>query len=251
MVASREPRPLPAPQAQQPDGTPTSAWPRLVIGGAAIFFALAIVVLAVPRLGAAIELARSQAVYDKLQANASGVDDAMLEAALVSLSRGFADSSEPYLGVMVAYLHMAQADRTTDRALADERLLKAANAARATIRVSPSNLIAWVLLAMALDSRDPRDPATLAALARSIHIAPYDPRLLGFRISLAMRHWSELDGQSRKLASHQIRRIGEQNLRYLAQVTRDSFGLPAVREAMKDTPALKARFDTAYLSLPQ
>ena len=252
MVASSvEPRPLPAPQEHPAAEAAPAAWPRLIVGGAAIFFALAIILLAVPRLGSSIELARSKAVYDKLQANETGVDDATLEAALASLGRGFGYSADPQLGVMVAYLHMAQADRTTNRALADARLLKAADAARATIRVSPSNLIAWVLLAMALDSRDPRDPATLAALARSIHIAPYDPRLLGFRISLAMRHWSQLDEASRKLAGGQIRRIGEQNLRYLAQVTRDSFGLPAVREALKDAPALKARFDSAYLSLPQ
>jgi hypothetical protein len=246
-----EPRPLPITQANRIPVEPPSSIPRLVIGAAAIVFALALILLSVPRLGAALELARSKAVYDSLQANQKGIDDDALEAGIASVTRGFADSSEPYLGVMLAYLHMAQADRTTNRALADQRLLKAAEAARATIRVSPSNLVAWVLLAMALDSRDPRDPATLAALARSIHIAPYDPRLLGFRISLAMRHWSRLDDASRKLAGGQIRRIGQQNLRYLAQVTRDSFGLPAVREAMKDTPALKARFDVAYLSLSE
>jgi hypothetical protein len=225
--------------------------PRLLIGGGAVVMALLLLLLAIPRTTAAIELARYKPVYDRLQAGDSGVDDATLAASIAGLSRAFDRTHEPQYGNMVAYLHMVSADRARDRDQAEARLAQAADAARATIRYSPSNLIAWVQLAMALDSRDPRDPATLAALARSIHIAPYDPRMLGFRIALAMRHWSRLDEHSRKMAGDQIRRIGEQNLRYLAEVTRDSFGLPAVNDAMKDQPALKARFDAVYLSLPQ
>lgn len=251
MVVPVEPRPLPVPQSAAAAAPPSSSLPRLLIGGFSVMAALMLIVLAVPRLGAAIELAKSKPVYDKLQAGDTAVDDATLQVTIASLSKGFAETSEPYLGVMLAYVEMVYADRTTDRALADSRLLQSAEASRATIRKSPSNLMAWVLLAMALDSRDPRDPAALAALARSIHVAPYDPRMLGFRIGLAMRHWSQLDERSRKLAGGQIRRIGEQNMRYLAEVTRDSFGLPAVHEAMKDSPSLKARFDTVYLTLPQ
>jgi hypothetical protein len=244
-----EPRPLPVPQAPAPAKPPSTA-PRILIGCAAIVMALLLLALAVPRTGAAIEWARAKPVHDRLQAGDTGIDDATLADAVARLTRGFGQTSEPHLGVMLAYLHMVQADRARDRSAAEARLLQAAEVAKATIRVSPSNLMAWVLLAMALDSRDPRDPATLAALARSIHVAPYDSRMLGYRIALAMRHWQRLDEQSRKLAGGQIRRIGEQDLRYLAEVTRDSFGLPAVQEAMREAPALKARFDAVYLSLP-
>ncbi|HYC64958.1 MAG TPA: hypothetical protein VEC14_09520 [Reyranellaceae bacterium] len=249
MAVPAEPRPLPIPQAAAPAIPPSTA-PRLLIGCAAIVFALLLLALAVPRTLAALEWARAKPVYDRLQAGDTGIDDATLNDAIARLTRGFAQTSEPHLGVMLAYLHMVNADRTRDRAAAEARLIQAADVARATIRVSPSNLMAWTLLTMALDSRNPRDPATLAALARSIHVAPYDSRMLGYRIALAMRHWGKLDEQSRKLAGGQIRRIGEQNLRYLAEVTRDSFGLPAVQEAMREDPALKARFDAVYLSLP-
>ena len=244
-----EPRPLPVPQAQAPS-LPPSTGPRLVIGGVAVIAALILLALAVPRTTAALDLARAKPIYDRLQAGDTGIDDGTLEAAIGSMTRAFGQTTEPQYGNMLAYLHMVHADRARDRAVAERRLQQAADVARATLRVSPSNVIAWVLLAMALDSRDPRDPATLAALARSIHVAPYDPRLLGFRIALAMRHWQRLDEPSRKLAGGQIRRIGEQNMRYLAEVTRDSFGLPAVTEAMRETPALKAKFDAIYLSLP-
>jgi hypothetical protein len=246
---SSESRPLPVPQALTPD-LPPSTGPRVLIAGAAIFAALFVLVLAVPRTVASLELARAKPVYDRLQAGDTGVDDGALEAAIAGMTRAFGQTTEPQYGTMLAYLHMVHADRSRDRTVAERRLQHAADVARATLRASPSNVIAWALLAMALDSRDPRDPATLAALARSIHVAPYDPRLLGYRIALAMRHWQRLDAQSRKLAGGQIRRIGEQNMRYLAEVTRDSFGLPAVAEAMRETPALKARFDTVYLSLP-
>jgi hypothetical protein len=250
-VQQFEPQPLPAPAPEaSPPAAPPSTLPRLLIGGSAVIMALLLIVLALPRTTAAIEWAKYKPIYDRLQNGETGIDDTALQGAVDGLAKGFNQSREPYIGVMVAYLYIVQADRSADRAIADKRLMSAADAARATIRVSPSNLIAWVLLAMALDSRDPRDPATLAALARSIHIAPYDPRLLGYRISLAMRHWQKLDDQSRKLAGGQIRRIGEQNMRYLAELTRESFGLPAVHEAMKENPALKARFDAAYLSLP-
>ena len=253
MVASAdhspESRHLPVPQAEAP-ALPPSTGPRLLIGSAAVVAALILLGLAIPRTTAALELARAKPVYDRLQAGNTGVDDGALEAAITDMARAFGQTTEPQYGTMLAYLHMVHADRAKDRSVAERRLQQAADVARATLRASPSNVIAWVLLAMALDSRDPRDPATLAALARSIHVAPYDPRMLGFRIALAMRHWQRLDGPSRKLAGGQIRRIGEQNMRYLAEVTRDSFGLPAVTEAMRGTPALKARFDTIYLSLP-
>ena len=169
---------------------PSSSLPRLLIGAGAIVMALLLIVLAIPRTTAAIELARYKPVYDRLQSGDTGVDDATLAASIAGLTRAFGQTKEPQYGNMVAYLHMVSADRAQDRTLAEARLVQAADAARATIRSSPSNLIAWIQLAMALDSRDPRDPATLAALARSIHIAPYDPRMLGFRIALAMRHWS-------------------------------------------------------------
>ena len=254
MASPSEPRPLPVPlavpQAPAP-ALPPSTVPRLLIGGAAIGIGLLLLALAVPRTSAAIDWARAKPVYDRLQAGDTGIDDATLADAVARLGRGFGQTSEPHMGVMLAYLHMVEADRARDRAAAAARLSQAAEVARATIRVSPSNLLAWVLLTMALDSRDPRDPATLAALARSIHIAPYDSRMLGYRIALAMRHWGKLDEASRKLAGGQIRRIGEQNLRYLAEVTRDSFGLPAVQEALREDPPLKARFDAMYLSLPQ
>lgn len=251
MAATIEPRPLPIPQAPLPAATPPITLPRLLIGAAAVVMGLFLIVLAVPRTLSAIELARAKPVYDRLQAGETGIDDTTLESTIADMTRAFGRTAEPVYGNMLTYLHMVHADRTRDRAVAEQRLGLAANVARETIRHSPSNVVAWSMLAMALDSRDPRDPATLAALARSIHVAPYDPRLLGFRIALAMRHWQKLDEQSRKLAGSQIRRIGELDMRYLAEVTRDSFGLPAVREAMQGTPALKARFDAIYLSLPQ
>jgi hypothetical protein len=246
---SSESRPVPALQAPAPV-LPLSTGARLSIAVAAVIAGLILLALAVPRTTAALDLARAKPVYDRLQAGDTGVNDDALEAAIAGMTRAFGRTAEPQYGNMLAYLHMVHADRTRDRAVAERRLEQAADVARATLRASPSNLIAWVLLAMALDSRDPRDPATLAALVRSIHVAPYDPRLLGYRIALVMRHWQRLDAPSRKLAGGQIRRIGEQNMRYLAEVTRDSFGLPAVAEAMRETPALKARFDATYLSLP-
>jgi hypothetical protein len=251
MAATVEPTPLPVPQAPEPVAPPPTTLPRILIGATAVAMALFLLALAVPRTLSAIELARAKPVYDRLQAGETGVDDTTLEGAIADMTRAFGRTSEPMYGTMLAYLHMVHADRTRDRAIADKRLELAADVARRTIRSSPSNVVAWVLLAMALDSRDPRDPATVAALARSIHVAPYDPRLLGYRIALAMRHWQKLDEQSRKLAGGQIRRIGELDMRYLAEVTRDAFGLPAVSEAMREAPTLKARFDAVYLSLPQ
>jgi hypothetical protein len=181
----------------------------------------------------------------------AGVDDATLQAAVEALGKGFEWSSEPYLGAMLAYLYKAQADRTTDLALADRQRARAADAARATIRVSPSNLIAWAILAAALDARNPRDPAVIPALTRAIAVAPYDPRLRDLRISLAMRHWSRLDAATRALAAVQIKQAAQVNPRALALQAREYLGLPAVREALQDDLPLRARFNNVYLNLPR
>jgi hypothetical protein len=241
-----------APIAAPPSVAPaTSALPRLIVASVALLGGLLLIVLAVPRLDAALELARAKPVHDRLLNGDASVDDAALQAAIEALRQGFERSSEPYLGTMLAYLYKAQADRTADPALANQRHAQAAEVARATIRVSPSNLIAWVLLAASLDARNPRDPAVVAALTRAIHIAPYDPRLRDLRISLAMRRWSRLDPATRALAGFQIKRAAQLDPRALAIQAREYLGLPAVHESLQDDPTLRTRFNTVYQSLPR
>ena len=113
---------------------------------------------------------------------------------------------------MLASLYKAQADRTTDAALATERYAQAAEAARATLRISPSNLTAWVLLAASLDALNPKNPAVIAALTRAIRVGPYDPRLRDLRIMLAMRHWRQLDPETRTLAAFLIKRAAQDSI---------------------------------------
>jgi len=243
-----------APQPASIDAPPsvaTSALPRLIVASVALLGGLLLIVLAVPSLDAALGLARAKPVHDHLLNGDANVDDAALQAAIEALRQGFERSSEPYLGTMLAYLYKAQADRTADPALANQRHAQAAEVARATIRVSPSNLIAWVLLAASLDARNPRDPAVVPALTRAIHIAPYDPRLRALRISLAMRHWSRLDPATRALGGVQIKRAAQLDPRALAIQAREYLGLPAVHESLQDDPALRTRFNTVYQSLPR
>lgn len=244
------PQPLPADTPSPPASVP-SALPRLIVCGVALLGGLLLIVLAVPRLGAALELARAKPVYDRVLAGDAGIDDATLQAATDALQRGFKWSSEPNLGIMLAQLYKIQADRTADPALANQRRAQAADAARATIRVSPSSLIAWVVLAASLDARNSRDPELLPALTRAIHVAPYDPRLRALRISLAMRHWPRLDPATQALAAVQIRRAAGVDPRALALQAREYLGLPAVRAALKDDAPLHARFNDVYQSLPR
>ena len=244
--------PQPIPVAVPPLAVPAaSIVPRLIVAGVALLGGLLLIALAVPRLGAALELARAKPVYDRLQSNDAGVDDATLEMAIDALRKGFERSSEPQLGSMLASLYKAQADRTTDAALAAQRYTQAAEAARATLRVSPSNLIAWVLLAASLDALNPQDPAVVAALTRAIRVGPYDPRLRDLRIMLAMRHWRRLDPETRALAAFQIKRAAQLDPRALAVQARTYLGLPAVHESLQDDPALRTRFNTVYQSLPR
>ena len=241
--------PQPTPIAVTPPvESVSSPLPRLIVAGVALLGGLLLIAMAVPRLGAALELTRAKPVYDRVLNGNAGVDDATLQAAIEALNKGFEWSSEPYLGAMLAYLRKAQADRTTDPALADQRRAQAADAARATIRVSPSNLIAWAILAAALDARD---PAVIPALTRAIAVAPYDPRLRYVRIALAMRHWSRLDAATRVLAAAQIKQAAQVNPRALALQAREYLGLPAVREALQDDLPLRARFNNVYQNLPR
>jgi tetratricopeptide (TPR) repeat protein len=245
--------PQPAPIAVPPPIVTgaTSALPRLIVAGVALLGGLLLIALAIPRLGAALELARAKPVYDRLQSHDASIDDATLEMAIDALRKGFERSSEPQLGSMLASLYKAQADRTADAALATRRYAQAAEAARATLRISPSNLTAWVLLAASLDALNPQDPAVVAALTRAIRVGPYDPRLRDLRIMLAMRHWRRLDPETRALAAFLIKRAAQLDLRALAVQAREYLGLPAVHESLQDDPALRARFNTMYQSLPR
>ena len=78
-----------------------------------------------------------------------------------------------------------------------------------------------------------------------------DPRLGDVRNALAMRHWSLLDAATRRLAAFQIKRAAQSNPRSLAEMARDSLGLPAVHESLQDDPALRTHFNAIYLALPR
>lgn len=240
--------------APEPPAEPAPRRPvlRLAVTIVSVLAGLLLVALAIPRLGAALDLASAKPTYDRLQRGDTTVDDAALQAAIASMTSAFRRSGEPNYGVMLAYLQLAAADRASaDRARAERHLDEAIATTRETVRVSPANVLAWLMLAMALESKDPRDPAAVAALTRAVHVGPYDARMSAYRVALAMRQWNRLDASTRRLVSAQILRYVTNDPRYLAAMARESFGLPAVHEALLGQPELKARFDAAYLAKPR
>ena len=209
--------PQPAPIAAPPLAAASAPWalPRLIVAGVALLGGLLLIALAIPRFGTALELARAKPVYDagesrrKHRRRHPGDGDRRAAQGLRAVVGAPARQH--------ARLSLQGTGRSHDRrGVVIPRYAQAAEAARATLRISPSNLTAWAPLAASLDALNPKDPAVIAALTRAIRVGPYDLRLRDLRIMLAMRHWRRLDPETRTLAAFLIKRAAQLDLRALA-----------------------------------
>ena len=86
-------------------------------------------------------------------------------------------------------------------------------------------------------------------LALSMITAPYEYKLLFFRLELCFLVWRPLDDHVRDLVAEQIRFAATYRLQRLAELAKKRYALGMVRAALVDVPELRRRFDAAYIRL--
>jgi hypothetical protein len=246
-----EPREKSHPEADGRPLDPDRRQPaRLILALAGVLGGVLLLTMAVPRLFAAIELLDARSIAERIQLDDPKLTNQQIESTALALQHALDWQDDADLAALLASTRLAQAARIDAPERATERLVQAAEAAKRALRLAPAHATAWTLLALALQTRDPRDPHFPAALQRAIAVAPYDPRYLTQRIEMACRYWHLIDEPTRRLAAAQIRILAGRDARSLAVVAKRSFGLQAVRDALADDAELLEKFDAIYIALP-
>jgi len=123
---------------------------------------------------------------------------------------------------------------------------RAVTEARAAVAASPARPFAWTALVHAMIARGGDSP--LGPLYRmAVRTAPEDPELVLQRVELGLLARPRLDGEGKAALDEQIRVAARGAPKELAQVTRRHFALGPVRAALSPDPALRTRFDAAWM----
>jgi hypothetical protein len=223
---------------------------RLIVSAAAVLAGALLLVLATPRLFAAIELLDARSIAERIQLGDPALPPQRVEQAALALRYALDWQDDPDLAALLASVRLTQAGQADTPEASASRLAQAIEAAKRAIRLSPAHPTAWALLALALEPGNARDPQFPRALQRAIAVAPYDPRYLNQRVEMACRHWHRIDAPTRRLATVQIRLLAGRDLKTLAVLAKRSYGLQPVREALAADATLLDRFDAVYMALP-
>lgn len=118
---------------------------------------------------------------------------------------------------------------------------------RTAISLAPTSAYSWMRLAQAHVERDGAGADIAPYLRMSFRTAPYDPRILFPRLDFALAVWNDLPEDLQQATGEQIRVAMEWAPLELVRRTRARYRLAEVREALRDEPAARARFNLLYL----
>jgi hypothetical protein len=220
---------------------------------AALVLGLGLVVLAVPRIMAALYALPAGPVLAALDKPAAAQPTpAQLVQAQRALQWAQRWQADARLGVALARIELILAVRQRTAGLDAGPLLdRTIGTARQALHRAPAQARGWLILAEAGLARDGLASPRLADyLAESLRASPYDAWLAPNRTWLALQLWDRLDAPSRALAAEQMRLVVERfGLDYLVAMARQLGAPGPARQALAASPALRARFEARYLQL--
>lgn len=117
---------------------------------------------------------------------------------------------------------------------------------RRAISLAPTNAFSWIRLAQAKVERDGVGADTAPYLRMSYRTAAHDPRIVLPRLNFALAIWDELPADVQGLTADQIRLAMRWYPLELVRQTRARYRLAEVRDALRDDPAARARFNLLY-----
>lgn len=117
---------------------------------------------------------------------------------------------------------------------------------RTAITLAPTSAYSWMRLAQAHVERDGAGADISPYLRMSYRTAPYDPRIFFPRLDFTLAVWDDLPEDLQQITREQIRIAMEWAPLELVRRTRARYRLAEVREALRDDPAARARFNLLY-----
>lgn len=216
----------------------------------AIAFALCVAVLlaalGLPRLAAGIIAAPFD---DTTRALGRGevVSDHDISFARSSRSAALAWADNARLAAELGALNFKLATQqprgSVDRAELIERVIEAD---RLAASMAPTAPFSWMRLAQAKIERDGAGADIANELRMSYLTAPNDARLVLPRLDLALAVWHYLPEDIQAMTADQIRFAMRWYPRELVERTRARYRLAQVRDALRDDPEARARFNLLY-----
>lgn len=215
----------------------------------ALVVGLWLVVNAVPRLAAGVQMLRAdQVAFDLALGHA--VDAAALQRAAEgsqrAIERGF--GADAYSAFGLIRLRQAVAGDVM-APLGRRQLGDAVKAERAALMRDPAAPFDWMRLAQASLLLNGVKPELVAPLRMSLRTGAFEPGLLLPRLELAYLLWRDLDAPLRTAVAVQLKVAVQQDPREVAAIARRHYVRQHIREALQGSPRELADFDKAYAAL--
>lgn len=114
------------------------------------------------------------------------------------------------------------------------------------ITLAPSSAFSWIRLAQAKVERDGAGADIAPYLRMSYRTASHDPRIVLPRLNFALAVWDDLPEDVQAATADQIRLAMKWYPLELVRQTRARYRLAEVRDALRDDPGARARFNLLY-----
>lgn len=227
-MALRQPRRL----FRRPRRRP--AWPALF----ALALGALLIAMATPRLMAGIAIEPHDALLRALGKGQSVELTQLLEAAKdYEVALGWHANAETSADLATIYF-VAASQFPADHVLRQDFLRRAVEHDRDTLQRAPAQPYAWARLALALTNIEGDSATARQALVQSLRRSPWQPALAKLRAGMGLRHWWQLDGETRALVQLQIRLAAEVDPRGFVTVVPTPALWAVVEEALLDRPEL-------------
>lgn len=226
---------------------------NLLLTAAALALGVGLLVLAAPRIMAALYALPARPVIAALDKPSSPQPTpAELVQAQQALQLAQLWQRDALLGVELARIDLILAVRQIEAGLNARPLLDRTIAtAQLALHRGPAQARGWLILAEASLARDGlAAPGLVAFLGESLRASPYDVWLAPNRTWLALQLWDRLDEPSRAIAAEQMRMMVQLfGLDYLVRMARQLGAPDPARQALARTPRLREQFEARYLQL--
>lgn len=179
---------------------------RNLAAGAAIAAAVGIGVLAIPRLFGAVAQLPAASVIAALNEGRIPAQPDLREAAAALENAARLDPFSPDLRLDLSLVELALAE-TEGISLEEQGALYRAALAGVSegLKRRPSDAGGWARLAFARIRTGAPLAEVETALMNSIHMSPYDPKLMVFRIDVALSYWPQVSEEMKSQTLRQLR----------------------------------------------
>jgi len=218
---------------------------RIFAAMLSLSLAAAILVIAVPRMVAALLAMPTEYLVDQLR-DGGNLDQQQLEQMLAGRERAliWETSEARYADLSLATLMVAEALFNLQQDEASFAHVEASVVhAKTGLAQAPARPFSWTRLAYAEYLRDEASPIAPAALEMAIITAPYEPLLTFVRLDIALVSWETLSLDQRRLAGEQIAIAWRQSDETLVDLALASEREQLVRGYLPDTADDLARYD--------